>query len=386
LNRAFRRARSRALRATLLILLLAAAPLLTRAQTSGISGRILDPSQGAVNGAQITLIRTDTGGRLAVSSAEGYYTFPLLVPGAYEVTVVKEGFQTQNRAGISVVTGDVSTVDLQLAVGSVAQSVDVTETVPLLQSESAAVSAVVENQTVTSMPLLDRRSSQLQRLSGFVVGNGTGASATFAIAGGRGNNANYLIDGGAAQNLTLGVPTLEFDPPVESMQEFNIAVSNYAAELGRTGGGVIQMTTKSGMNQFHGSAYEYFRNDVLNSRTFFSNVNPPLRYNLFGASVGGPVVKNRTQFFFNYEGRRQIASTNKLLNVPTAAENQGNSSADSYVVKDPTSGTPFAGNLIPASRLDPVGAKLALFYPAPNVVGALSGKGNFNANDPVTTT
>src|SRR5262249_10631448 len=157
--------------------------------------------------------------RSTVSSPEGYYTFPLLVAGGYEVQIVKDGFQTQNRTSITVETGQVSTVDIQLALGSVTEAVEVTADIPLLQAESAAVSGVVENKTIITMPLLDRRSGQLQRLSGFVVGNGTGSSATFAIAGGRGNNANYLIDGGTAQNLTLGVPTLMFDPPVESMQE-----------------------------------------------------------------------------------------------------------------------------------------------------------------------
>jgi hypothetical protein len=363
----------------------AAIPL--AAQNSEVSGRILDASKAAIPGAQVTLTRTESGDkREAISSAEGYYTFPLLVPGAYELAVSKEGFQKEVRAGITVSTGEVSTVDMVLAVGSVTQTVDVSATVPLLQSESAAVNGVVENETITNMPLLDRRSAQLQRLSGFVVPNGTGASATFAVAGGRGNNANYLIDGGTAQNLTLGVPTLEYDPPVESMQEFNLEVSNYAAELGRTGGAVVQMTTKSGSNQFHGSAYEFFRNDDLDSRTFFSKNNAELRYNLFGASLGGPIIKNKTQFFFNYEGRRQIANTNELLNVPTLAEDQGNYSADSYVIKDPTTGKPFAGNIIPASRLDPVGSKLAMLYPTPNVPGALSGKGNFDANDPATTT
>jgi hypothetical protein len=369
----------------LILLVSALSPL--AAQNSEISGRVLDASKAAVGGAQITLTRTDTGDRRStVSSTEGYYTYPLLFAGTYEVSVTKEGFQKENRTGITVETGQVSTVDVDLVVGSVTQTVNVATTVPLLQEEASAVNAIVENETIINMPLLDRRSSQLQRLGGFVVPNGAGTAATFAIAGGRGNNANYLIDGGTAQNLTLGVPTLEYDPPVESMQEFNVSVSNYAAELGRTGGGVIQMTTKSGTNTFHGSAYEYFRNDALDTRTFFSKTIPELRYNLFGASFSGPIVKNKTLFFFNYEGRRQIASTNELLNVPTLAQDQGDFAGASYVVKNPSTGAPFAGNIIPASMLDPVGAKLALFYPVPNVPGAPSGKGNFDANDPATTT
>jgi len=357
------------------------------AQNSEVAGRVTDPSKAAVSGAEVTLVQTETGARRgAISSPEGYYTFPLLLPGTYELTVIKGGFQKQSRTGIAVETGQISTVDVELAVGLVTETVNVTESVPLLQSETAAVTGVVENKTIVDMPLLDRRSSQLQRLNGFVVSNGTGSSATFALAGGRGNNANYLIDGGTAQNLTLGEPILVFDPPVESVQEFNVSISNYAAELGRSGGGVIQMTTKSGTNQFHGSAYEYFRNDDLNTRAYFSETIPELRYNLFGASAGGPIVKDKTHFFFNYEGRRQISSANELLNVPTLAEDQGNFSADNYVVKDPLTETPFPNNIIPANRLDSVGSKLALFYPAPNVPGAPSGKGNFDANDPATTT
>jgi hypothetical protein len=356
------------------------------AQTSQVSGRIQDSSKAALSAAKVTLTRTETGDhRQVTSNEEGYYNFPLLLPGIYEIRVEKEGFETETRTAIKVETGSVSTVDLDLVVGSVAQSVTVDAAVPLLKTDTAAVNNVVQNEAIIAMPLIDRRSAQLTRLSGFVVQNGTGAGATFAIAGGRGNNSNYLIDGGTAQNLTLGVATLSFDPPVESMQEFNVAISNYSAELGRTGGGVIQMTTKSGTNDFHGSAYEYFRNDALNTRTFFSATKPILRYNLFGASLGGPVRKNKTQFFFNYEGRRQTTATTRNLNIPTVAEVHGDFSADSYKVIDPLNKTPFPGNIIPVSRFDPVGAKLAAFYPAPNVPGALSGKANFLANDPITT-
>ena len=217
------------------------------AQTSQVTGRIEDASKAAVSGAKVILTRTETGDRrTTVSSQEGYYNFPLLLPGVYEIQAEGAGLQTQTRTGIQVETGSISTVDFELAVGALSQSVTVSAGAPLLTTGTAAVSQVVENQTIIEMPLLDRRSAQLTRLSGFVVQNGAGSGATFAIAGGRGNNANYLIDGGTAQNLNLGVPTLSFDPPVESMQEFNVSISNYAAELGRTGGGVVQMTTKVG--------------------------------------------------------------------------------------------------------------------------------------------
>ena len=360
------------------------------AQSSLISGQIQDASHASVAGAVLTLTRLENGdSRKLTSTNEGYYSFALLLPGHYVLKVERAGYETQEQTGIVVETGAVSVVNVTLAIGKVDQVVSVDATVPLLQSASAAVGQVIENQTINNMPLIDRRSAQLQRLNGFVVGNGTGSGATFAIAGGRGNNANYLIDGGTAQNLLLGVATLTFDPPIESVQEFNVAISNYAAELGRTGGAVIQMTTKSGTNNFHGSAYEYFRNDALQATPYFSSQNPQLRYNLFGASLGGPIKKDKTQFFFNYEGRRTTQTTTKIVNVPTPAEITGDFSAFSTPIIDPYTGqqATYNGklNVLPPSELDPIGLQLAAFYPAPNVAGASANNSNFRANDPATT-
>ncbi len=357
------------------------------AQTSQVSGQVVDASKAVVPAAQLTLTRVETGDtRQQRSTDEGYYSFPLLLPGHYDLKVEKDGYETQNQKGIIVETGTVSAVNVVLAVGAIAQTVSVDATVPLLQSGSSAVADVVENQTVTNMPLIDRRSSQLQRLSGFVVGNNSGSNATFAVGGGRGNNANYLVDGGNVQNLLLGVPTLVFDPPIESVQEFNLSISNYAAELGRSGGAVIQMTTKSGTNQFHGALYEYFRNDDLQARPYFSKTKPVLRYNLFGASLGGPIKKDKTQFFFNYEGRRQTTSVTQTANVPTPAEITGDFSAFSTPVIDPNTGKQAAYNgrlnVLPPDELDPVALKLVSFYPAPNVAGAAPNVANFRANDP----
>ncbi len=333
------------------------------AQTSQVSGQVVDASKATVPNAQLTLTRVETGDtREQHSTSEGYYSFPLLLPGHYDLKVSKDGYETQDQKGIIVETGTVSTVNVVLAVGAIAQTVSVDASVPLLQSESSAVADVVENQTVTNMALIDRRSAQLQRLSGFVVGTNSGANATFAVGGGRGNNANYLVDGGNVQNLLLGVPTLMFDPPIESVQEFNLSISDYAAELGRSGGAVIQMTTKSGTNQFHGAVYEYFRNDDLQARPYFSKTNPELRYNLFGASLGGPIKKDKTQFFVNYEGRRQTSSVTQIINVPTAAELTGDFSAFSTPVIDPNTGKQAAYNgklnVLPPGELDPVAIKL----------------------------
>jgi len=360
------------------------------AQSSQVSGTITDKQKAAISDTTVTLTQIESGEvHTAASTGEGYYSFPLLKPGHYDLRIGKDGFDTKVVSAVTVLTGNTSVVDVTLEAGRVDQVVSVEAQVPLLQSENAAIHQVVENETITNMPLLDRRSSQLQRLSGFVIGNGSGSSATFAIAGGRGNNANYLIDGGTAQNLLQGVPTLVFDPPVESVQEFNLALSNYEAELGRTGGGVVQMTTKSGTNEFHGSIYEYFRNDALQATPYFSTKKPVLRYNLFGGSIGGPIKKNKTQFFFTYEGRRQTTGTTKILSVPTLAELTGDFSAFSTPIIDPNTGVQavYNGklNVLPPSELDPVGSKLAAFYPAPNVPGATPNINNFQANDPALT-
>ena len=359
-------------------------------QTSQVSGQIRDTSDAAVAGATITLNRTETGDhRALVSTSEGYYSFPLLLPGHYDLKVEKEGFETQNQTGIVVETGAISTVNVTLKVGSATQTVDVDATVPLLQTESSAVAHVVENASISNLPLIDRRSAQLQRLNGFVVQRGAGAGASFAVAGGRGDNADYQIDGGTAQNLLLGVPILIFDPPVESVQEFNVAQSTYSAELGRSGGGIVQMSTKSGTNSFHGSAYEYLRNDVLQAVPDFAVKNPILRYNLFGASLGGPIKKDKTQFFFNYEGLRQKVGTPQSLVIPTAQELTGNFNGiidpltgQQVVIKDPKTGTPFLNNQIPTGSLDPVGLQLAAFYPH---VNGTTPTVQYAANVPLTT-
>jgi Carboxypeptidase regulatory-like domain len=375
----------------------AAAVTTLQAQNSQVSGQIRDTSQAAVSGVKVTLTRVETGDhREATSGTEGYYSFPLLVPGHYDLKVEKAGFETQSQTGIVVLTGSVSSVDVDLKVGSETQTVNVDASVPLLQTESAAVANVVENESITNMPLIDRRSSQLQRLSGFAVQTNSGANASFSIAGSRSNNADYTIDGGTAQNLLQGVAILIFDPPVESVQEFNLSTSTYNAELGRSGGAVVQMTTKSGTNSFHGSAYEYLRNDALQATPENPTPghavpkNPILRYNLFGASLGGPIKKNKTQFFFNYEGLRQNQGTPQTLIVPNALTLTGNfngiidpKTGQQVVIKDPTTGSTFADNQIPADRLDPVGLKLAALYP--QVDAGTNPTGLFAVNVPQKT-
>jgi hypothetical protein len=369
------------------------------AQTSQISGVVDDASRARIQGASVALTHTETGERRTVASnPEGYFVFPLLQAGHYELRVEKEGFETQVRSGLEVLTGKTTEVNINLKTGSAIQTIEVNANgTLLLQTDSATVSSVIENRTITNLPLLDRRAAQLQRTSGFVVGAGTGVNSTFAIGGGRGNNANYTIDGGTAVNLIQGVETLVFDLPIDALQEFNLSASNYSADLGQSGGGVVEMTTKSGTDRFHGSAYFYYRSNNLQAVPYFATHNPPLNCKLFGGSVGGPVLRGKTHVFLTYEGKRQTATSSGLLSVPTAAELSGDFSS-AIVALDPTGslglkvidpntdkqavGDDGTLNKLPSAAIDPYGKALAAFYPLPNVAGAAVNKNNFSYNDP----
>jgi hypothetical protein len=349
-------------------------------ESANLTGTITDSSGAAAVRAAVRLTNSETGESYqTVTSEGGSYDFQLLKPGRYSLTVELAGFKQFVQTGITLETGVPARVDIRLEVGALTEKVTVEATASLIQTESSAVGSVVENRTIIDMPLIDRRGAQLAKLSGFTVQNTTGSSPQFSMGGGRGNNANWRMDGGSNNNILLGTSGVGFDPPVDALQEFNVNISDYSAELGRSGGGVILMTTKSGTNDVHGSAYEYARNTVLNTRSFFATKVPILHYNLFGASIGGPVRKNRTFFFFLYEGLRQSNQTTQIINIPSPAEVRGDFSADATVIRDPTTSarTPFPGNVIPTSRQDPIGAKIAAFYPAPNVPGRPAGNSNF---------
>lgn len=366
----------------LITLLIFTVLLMGQSQTATVTGLIQDATGAVVPGATIRMANTATGEVTEAQSGEtGAYVLPLLKPGSgYVLTAEKEGFKGFQQENIVLETGSQVAIDVRLEVGSQTEKVVIDATMPQLQTQSSSVGAVVDNRTIINMPLINRRAAQLARLNGFVVQNGTGSN--FTMAGGRGDNSMWLIDGGNAQNVLLGVQTLNFDPPIEALQEFNVSISNYAAELGRTGGGVVQMTTKSGTNQFHGSAYEYLRNDAFDARTFFSEAKPKLRYNLFGTSLGGPIIKDKTHFFFSYEGRRQIDADARLQNVPTPEEVRGDFSQSNRIIRDPAAAgrPPFPGNIIPPSRMDPIGQQLAALYPVPNVPGRGSGSANYRSN------
>ena len=303
------------------------------------------------------------------------------------------------RAGIVLETGTTSTIDISLDVGQLSDVISVTASAPLLESESGALGQLVENKMILNMPIESRRIGALVRLMGNVTFNsesGGQSIPVFAVAGGRSYNQMWSIDGGVAQNQATGSPQLSLNPPNESLQEFKVLANNYPAEYGRSGSGYIVMTTRAGTNEFRGAAYEWLRNDKVNARTFFAPDKAPLRYNIFGGSLGGPIRKNKTFFFFNYEGGRRRTGVTVVKTVPQPAEVSGDFSARKDIkVLDPatrvgtTAAQPFAGNLIPANRIDTIGKAFAALYPAPNQPGndpTKAPSNNYRANTSDTLT
>jgi len=344
------------------------------AQTqSRLTGTVTDNTGAVVVGAAVVARNVATGVTFpATTNQTGTYAIPFLPPGEYELTCEFTGFKKFSQAGLVLETGFSRNIDIRLEVGAITETVSVTAATPLLETTNSTVGQFIERATVFNMPLESRRTASLVRLMGAVVFRNEGAGEQipyFSMAGGRSQNQMWQLDGGVVQNMALGIAQLSLNPPSESLQEFKAESNNYSAEFGRTAGGLIIMTTRSGTNAFHGSAYEFLRNQRLDTRTFFARSKAPLRYNIFGASLGGPVRKDRTFFFLNYEGsRRRDGVTVSNTIVPHPAEVSGDFSRRADLrVMDPTTRTPFANNIIPASRIDRLGQALARLYPAPNV-------------------
>lgn len=353
-------------------------PLAAQTQTR-LTGTVSDNTGSVIPGARITITNVNTGVlQQTETNPSGSYNFPFVAAGQYELTCEFEGFKTYSQSGIVLETGTVRGVDIEMELGDVTETIEVEAAAPLLETESSTVGQFIERDTVFNMPLASRRSASLVRLLGNVTyRNEGGAEALpfFSMAGGRSRNQMWTLDGTVIQNMSLGIAQLGLNPPAESLQEFKAEQSNYSAEYGRAGGGFIVMTTRSGTNDFHGAAYEFFRNQAIDTRTFFAPSKAPLRYNIFGASAGGPIAKNRTFYFLNYEGgRRRDGVTYSSDDVPHIPEVGGDFSGRAGLsLMDPLSdGEVFANNVIPQSRIDPLGRQFASWYPAPNQPGDLT--------------
>jgi hypothetical protein len=302
--------------------------------TADILGTVTDATGAAVPNANIVLNNLGTNvKRTAQSNGSGDYDFTLLPVGHYSITVKVSGFQESVTKDLSVEAGDRARNDVHLTLGSESTVVEVTASTPLLQADSATVSSTVTAQAVQDLPLNGRNFVQLVALvPGANEGPGNGLSsggrpddrrtnaAGLSVNGQDESLNNWVVDGVDDNERVIG--TIGVKPNVEGIQEITVETNSYAAEAGRTAGGVINVVTRSGTNQFHGSIYEYFRNDMFDARNFFQNTGakPELRQNQYGGSIGGPIFRDRTFFYFDYEGFREVSGTTDTGTVPTIAE------------------------------------------------------------------
>jgi outer membrane receptor protein involved in Fe transport len=359
--------------------------------TAVISGRVEDSSGALVPGASVAVIQQQTDQRFdAVSDNQGRFSFPRLPVGNYRVEVTHPGFRRFESEMIRLDADQTRQANVVLQVGEASESVQVSGAIALVETIGGGLRETVDEKRISELPLNGRNPLDLQLLvpgsvPGQAANSSLGENGAVSINGARGISNNYLLDGGDNNDPQLNTPAIVPNP--DSLEEFSVLTNNYSAEYGRGTGAVINAITKSGTNQFHGSAYEFVRNYDFDARNFFSLIVPKLQRNQFGGSLGGPAWiphvyngRNHTFFFFSYEGLRQRqASTVSNLIVPTPLERTGDFSQSKLKPTDPTTKAPFPNALIPASRFDPAGQKfLTIFIPLPN---ALGGRDIYNSPD-----
>lgn len=387
-----------ALRSTsfrLLSLTLFAAALMLQAQSTelgNILGTVTDPQSALMPGVTVRITNNETGAtREVTTDSNGGFAARSLVPGMYRVEVSSPSFQKQVQNAVKLDVGGAVTLDFHLTVGQVSEQIQVEATAPLLQSEESSVGTVIENAQVVELPLNGRNFNNLTRLTpGAVRGTSAGAETiqgeTFAVTGDRSDNTYYSLDG--MYNNGTFFKTAAIHPSVDAIQEFKIQ-TNTSAQYGASAGANINVMIKPGTNQFHGTLYEFLRNDKLDSRNYFARNVPEYRQNQFGFTVGGPVLvpklfngRNRTFWFFDYEGNRIRRGNTNFQTVPTPAmiagdlsKNLNGSAAlpifnpfsgrlvDGQVVRDP-----FPGNIIPASLIKPYSTAYANYWFPGNLI------------------
>ena len=371
-----------------------------------LTGVITDSTGAVIPQSEVVLTNLATGiSQRVVSNERGIYLISSIEPGQYRISVSFTGFKTFVQEPITVPVGGSVALDVSLEVGEMAERVTVIAEAPLLESESASFGQVVGEKVIQSMPLNSRNPMLLVTLtpgvitSGFFSAEGIGTgnieqgrdqySSEFQIGGGRPLHNEVLLDG--APNTSVDRAYMAYVPPVDSTQEFKVEANPFSAEYDRTTGGVVNLVTKGGTNEFHGTAYEFYRTSKLDANDFFYNRagrtdKPSWHRNQFGFNVGGPIKKDRTFFFGNYEGLRQAVPFTYLSTVPTAAQRAGDFSqtrtaaGQLIVIYDPltlqrnpatgaVSRSPFTGNRIPSDRFDRVGAAAMNAYPQPNQPG-----------------
>jgi hypothetical protein len=385
------------------------APLFGQSGTATITGVVTDTTGATMNGVKVIARDPDTGfSRETVTNETGNFNMPGLRPSSYDVTAEIAGFRRYSMKEFRVEVDQTARIDIQMEVGQVTEQIEVKGTAQLLHTENATIGAVIEQRRILELPLNGRNFAALALL---VPGVNSGAPGTstgggMSIGGARPEQNAFQLDG--VTNSDQYDNDIAFRPSIDSIEEFKIEVSNYSAEFGKGGGGQINVITKSGTNQFHGSLYEFNRNDVVQARNLFQRdpnfvnkegkfIAPPYNRNEFGAAGGGPIKKDRTFFFGYYEGLRNVRGQTGLRTVPNAAVRAGDFSSnlgrqlgtdalgrsvfanqifDARSSRQVAGSTrfirdPFPGNKIPLSYFDPVAAKILQtdLWPGPNVPG-----------------
>jgi Carboxypeptidase regulatory-like domain/TonB dependent receptor len=340
--------------------------------TASILGTVTDNTGAVVPMANVSVTNIGTGQEVLLKTDEnGSYQAPLLQPGDYRVAVEVQGFKRAARESVTLQVDQRQRLDFQLEVGQVSENVNVTAEASTVQTDTATVGTVMTQTQTSELPLNGRNFLQLNLLvpgaQESVKGSNLNTQGGSIQVHGIRESSNYFwIDGVDNTSQTIGQYVVQ--PPIYSIQEFKVMSPTYDAEFGRTAGAQINVITKSGTNSFHGDLYEFLRNSDLDAKNFFDPPGPipAYRRNQFGVDVGGKIKKDRTFFYVAYEGLRTIVGETASNVVPTPQEITGNFSGLSTPIIDPSTGKPFPGNIIPASRINPIGAAIASYYPAPN--------------------
>ena len=351
----------------------ASAPLWSQTAGSSLRGEVRDASGGVVVDAQLTVIHLPTGLTRATRSNErGLYSAPALLAGFYQIQVEAAGFKKLRQNGIELTVGEQARRDLVLVVGDISEEITVTAELVALQTDSPASGTIIPNNYIVNLPLNGRNFIDLALLAPGVTPSVQGSAGsergrfTLQTAGSREDANAYIFDGVYVMDPVLN--SVSLTPSVDAIQEFRIHTSNTDAAYGRQSGGQIAILLKQGSNEFHGSVYEFFRNDVLDARNFFTapdGPTPQLQRNQFGFTAGGPLRKNGSFFFADYEGLRERRTITRATNVPTAAERMGDFSQSLLPPPiDFTTFQPFPNARLPF--MHPIGAAVAGLYPLPN--------------------
>ena len=348
---------------------------------ASITGLLTDQSGAAVPAATVTATNQATNVEYtAVSNDVGNYTITSVPVGTYVVKAGLSGFKTATTKPIELEAKQIARLDFKLAVGSLEDTVEVTAEAAVLQTESATVGEVISGNTVNSLPLNGRNTGQLALLlpgvmtpnpQSFVNQSRNFSGGRPYVNGNREQTNNYMIDG---VDMNESIDNLvAYQPSPDALAEISVETNNYAADTGNVAGAVLSNVIKSGSNRFHGNAFEYFRDSGMDANTWANNRSgaprQERRQNIFGATFGGPLVKNKVFFFADYQGTRYDAPGTETISVAPASWRNGDFSGLSTVIRDPLTGQPFPGNIIPANRISPVARAIlsdTAKYPLPN--------------------